>query len=100
MSVAGTWNITMNTPMGAQKGTLNIAVKGTELTGTMSGPQGAITLKEGKAEADGKKASWKADLTQPMPITLEFAANVDGNNISGNVKLGGFGNASFSGTRA
>ena len=98
MSVAGTWNVTMNTPMGAQKATLNIAVKGAELTGTMSGPQGSITLKEGKA--DGNKASWKADLTQPMPITLEFAANVDGNNISGNVKLGGFGNASFSGTRA
>ena len=98
MSVAGTWNVTMNTPMGAQKATLNLTVNGTELTGTMSGPQGAITLKEGKA--DGDKASWKADLTQPMPITLEFAANVDGNNISGNVKLGGFGNASFSGTRA
>jgi len=98
MSVAGTWNITMNTPMGAQKGTLNIAVNGTELTGTMSGPQGSIDLKEGKA--DGDKGSWKADLTQPMPITLEFAATVEGDNISGNVKLGGFGNASFSGSRA
>jgi len=31
---------------------------------------------------------------------LEFAGKVDGDAISGNVKLGAFGNASFSGTRA
>ena len=39
-------------------------------------------------------------MTSPMPMTLEFAATVDGDKISGNVKLGAFGNASFSGTRA
>ena len=35
-----------------------------------------------------------------MPMTLEFSATVDGDNISGSVKLGAFGTASFSGTRA
>ena len=38
-------------------------------------------------------------MTQPMPMTLEFSATVEGDEISGNVKLGGFGNASFTGAR-
>jgi hypothetical protein len=33
-------------------------------------------------------------------MTLEFDAEVEGDNIKGNVKLGAFGNATFSGTRA
>jgi hypothetical protein len=35
-----------------------------------------------------------------MPIKLEFSAEVNGDEISGTVKLGAFGNASFSGSRA
>lgn len=98
MSADGTWNTTMNTPMGAQNGTLTLATDGGTLTGQLSGPQGAIDLTDGKV--DGNNLSWKASITSPMPMTLEFAATVDGDNISGNVKLGAFGNATFSGTRA
>ena len=39
-------------------------------------------------------------MTQPMPIKLEFTGKVAGDKISGSVKLGAFGNASFEGTRA
>lgn len=97
-SADGVWNTTMNTPMGAQKGTLTLATDGDSLTGSLSGPQGSIDLKDGAV--DGESLSWKADISQPMAMTLEFSATVDGAEISGNVKLGAFGNASFSGTRA
>jgi hypothetical protein len=39
-------------------------------------------------------------MTSPMPMTLEVSATVEGDSISGNVKLGAFGNATFSGERA
>ena len=97
-SADGVWNTTMNTPMGAQKGTLTLASDGGSLTGTLSGPQGSIDLKDGTI--DGDALAWKADITQPMAMTLEFSATVSGDEIAGNVKLGAFGNASFSGTRA
>lgn len=97
-SADGVWNTTMNTPMGAQKATLTLATDGGSLTGSMSGPQGSIDLKDGTA--DGDSLSWKADITQPMAMTLEFSATVSGDEISGNVQLGAFGTASFSGTRA
>ncbi len=98
MSAAGTWNTTMNTPMGAQKATLTLAVDGSSLTGTMSGSQGVIELENG--QADGDSVSWHAKITSPMPMTLEFSGTVDGDSISGSVKLGAFGNATFSGERA
>ena len=98
MSATGKWDVTMNTPMGAQKGVLDIAVDGDQLTGTMSGAQGKLELTDGKA--DGNKLSWKASMTQPMPMTLEFDATVDGDAISGNVKLGAFGTSTFSGSRS
>lgn len=97
-SADGVWNTTMNTPMGAQKATLTLATDGGSLTGSMSGPQGSIDLKDGAV--DGDSLSWKADITQPMAMTLEFSATLSGDEISGNVQLGAFGTASFSGTRA
>lgn len=97
-SADGTWKTVMKTPMGDQNGTLTIATDGAALTGKLSGQQGEIELQDGKV--DGETLTWKADITQPMPITLEFTAKVDGDEISGDVKLGSFGSASFSGSRA
>ena len=85
MSANGTWNTTINTPMGAQNG-------------KMSSPQGEMAIENGAI--DGDSLSWKAAITAPMPMTLEFSATVDGDAITGTVKLGAFGEAEFSGTRA
>ena len=77
---------------------LGLASSGGALTGKLSGAQGEIELQDGKI--DGNNVSWKANITSPMALTLEFSATVDGDKMSGNVKLGAFGNASFTGTRA
>lgn len=98
MSADGTWNTTINTPMGAQNGTLTLSTEGGNLTGTMASPQGEMPIQDGSI--DGDTLSWKADITSPMAMTLEFTATVEGDEIGGNVKLGAFGNATFSGTRA
>ena len=98
MSADGTWNTTINTPMGAQNGTLTISTEGGNLSGKMSGPAGEMDIQDGAI--DGDNLTWKADITSPMAMTLEFSATVSGDDISGSVKLGAFGDASFTGTRA
>jgi len=97
MSADGTWNTTINTPMGAQQGTLTLATEGGSLSGKMASAQGEMDIQDGAI--DGDTLTWKASMTSPMPMTLEFTATVDGDEISGQVKLGAFGNANFSGTR-
>lgn len=98
MSADGTWDITMNTPMGAQNAKLELSSDGSVLTGRMTSPQGDADVQEGTV--DGNSLSWKADITTPISMTLEFSATLDGDSISGSVKLGAFGTASFSGSRA
>ncbi|MEX0943562.1 MAG: hypothetical protein WD002_13570 [Pseudomonadales bacterium] len=88
----------MNSPMGTQDATLTLKADGNSLSGKIVGPQGTQDFDGGSI--DGEALSWKINMTQPMPIELEFDAKVDGDTITGNVKLGAFGNATFDGQRA
>ncbi len=98
MSAAGTWNVTMQTPIGDRKATLTLQSASGGLTGTLTGEEGNATdIYDGKA--DGNVASWKADIKNPMPLTLTFTASVDGDKISGNVSAGAIGSWPFSGGR-
>jgi hypothetical protein len=99
MAVDGTWNLTVNTPMGEQKSTLVLAASGTTLTGTQSaGHSEGRPIEDG--EVNGNEISWKASITKPMAMTLQFSGTVEGDTINGSVKLGMFGSAKFSGARA
>lgn len=97
MSADGSWSVTINSPMGAQQATLKLVTNGNELSGTMEGPQGSQEFDGGTV--DGNNLTWTVKMTSPMPMELETTATVDGDSISGNVKLGAFGEATFSGTR-
>ena len=98
MSAAdGTWKITINTPMGAQEVTAEITTSGDTFTGKTSGRMGDAAV---AGKVDGDTLTWTADITQPMPMTLDFTATVAGDAMTGNVKLGAFGNAPLTGVRA
>ena len=99
MAVDGTWKLTVNTPMGTQESTLTLATYGGTLTGTQTAPNGgSAPIEEGTV--NGNDVTWKASITRPMPMTLQFSGTVDGDTISGSVRLGMFGSANFTGTRA
>ena len=97
MSVDGQWDIVINSPMGAQKATLDLATNGTALTGTQQAAQGSGPLENGKV--DGNALSWSAKISSPMPLTLDFTGTVEGDKRSGSVKAGAFGSFPFTGNR-
>jgi hypothetical protein len=97
MSADGSWKITINTPMGAQVVTADIKTSGDTFTGVTKGQMGS---QEVSGKVNGNTLTWSSSITSPMPMTLEFEAKVDGDNMSGNVKLGAFGNAALTGVRA
>jgi hypothetical protein len=98
MAVDGKWNVTVNSPMGAQKSELNFTADGGTLKGTGTAQGNSQEIADGKI--DGNNIGWKVSITSPFPMTLEFAGTVDGDAMSGNVKAGSFGSFPWSGTRA
>jgi len=97
MAVDGKWEIVINSPLGAQKATLDIATDGTALTGTQQAAQGSGPLENGKV--DGNNVAWSAKISSPMPLTLDFIGTVNGDKLSGSVKAGAFGSFPFNGNR-
>ncbi len=98
MGADGTWNTTIDSPMGSQDGTLELKTDAESLSGSITGPQGSMEFSGGSVK--GNELAWNVEMTQPMPMNLEFTATVDGDNLTGQVKLGSFGTAQLKGTRA
>jgi hypothetical protein len=97
MSVAGSYDCVVKSPMGDQKSILTVNVDGDSWTGTNAGAQGSLECENGKV--DGNTLTWTMDMKVPMPMTLEGTATVDGDTITGSVKAGMFGSMAMSGTR-
>ncbi len=97
MSVAGSYDCLLKTPMGDQKSIMTVNVDGDTWTGDNVGAQGTLECKDGKV--DGNTLTWTMDLTVPMPMKLEATATVDGDAITGGVKAGMFGTFPLTGTR-
>ena len=99
MSVAGTYDTVVKSPMGDQKGTFTVVPgdDGNTFTGSMAGGMGSMDVKDGTI--DGNALSWKMDMTVPMPMTLNCKATVDGDQLTGTVNAGAFGDMALTGER-
>ena len=64
----------------------------------MSGDRGTLEITDGAVS--GNTLTWTAQIEQPMPMKLSFNVEVNGDEMTGNVQLGMFGNAPVKGTRA
>jgi cytochrome P450 len=91
-----TWELILQTPMGPQGMTAQILREGDVFKGTMSGEMGVENI---NGKISGNALSWTLSLKKPVAIKLSFEAKVEGNTMSGNVKLGMFGKAALSGKR-
>jgi hypothetical protein len=97
MSVAGTYEIVVKSPLGDQKSTLTVDVSGDSFTGSNVDAAGATEITDGKV--DGPTITWSSQITSPMSMKLDCQAMIDGDAISGTVTAGMFGSFPLTGTR-
>ena len=83
--------------MGPQVMAAQIVRSGDGFTGSISSSEMAVQDITGKSS--GNKLTWTLSLTKPVSIKLSFEANVDGDEMTGTVKLGMFGKAALTGKR-
>ncbi|QIG79653.1 PQQ-dependent dehydrogenase, methanol/ethanol family [Stakelama tenebrarum] len=95
-SFAGSWDLSIDSPVGEQKAVANLSVDGNRITGTVAASQGSLdvsgTVENGRAKFSGKS-------NVPFPMTIEYDLVVDGDSLSGKSKSGPFGTFPVSGTR-
>jgi hypothetical protein len=97
MAADGDWDLVVTTPLGERRGVLSLRTEGSALHGRQTADGNATEIFVGVV--DGASLSWKISITDPMPLTLKFTGSVDGDQLSGTVTLGEFGDSLFSGTR-
>jgi len=97
MSVSGTYNVTVKTPMGDQTGMFTVNASGDTFTGSLDGSLGSLPVANGKVSGD--TLTWQMDMKVPMPMTLDCEATVAGDTLDGSVKAGVFGSMALNGTR-
>ncbi len=99
MSVAGTYDTVVKSPMGDQKGTFTVVPgdDGNSFTGSMAGGMGSMDVEDGKI--DGDTLTWKMNMTVPMPMELNCEATVNGDQLTGKVGAGAFGDMPLTGER-
>jgi len=100
MSIVGTWNVSIATPMGAQAVTLEFFDQqgSDEPTGVARRGADSIPLQE--LSVTGETATFTVALTQPMRVTAKCSVEIDGDAITGTARAGFFGTFALTGNRA
>ncbi|WP_037853582.1 hypothetical protein [Streptomyces sp. NRRL S-340] len=97
MSVEGTWNLSISTPIGKIEAVVELRDQDGVLTGVAHGagehvPLGDITL-------DGDRLTWKQAITKPVRLNLAFDVTVDGDTLQGTSKAGRLPSSKVTGER-
>ncbi len=95
--VDGDWKMVLSTPMGPQEMTGHFETRGQSLGGYLRSAEGEQGF---SGTVEGNRLKFDLKVEKPMKITLKYDLTVDGDRISGKVKMGIFGSARLSGHRA
>lgn len=96
-NVTGTWKLTVETQAGTGNPTVTLKQEGEELTGTYKGRLGEAPLK-GTVKGNEIKFSFKVS-GQGGEMLIEYAGTIEADTMKGKVKLGEFGEGTFSGKK-
>jgi imidazolonepropionase-like amidohydrolase len=98
VQVAGTWNMTMNSPQGVMEIVMRFTQSGRTVAGTLTSSFGEQQVDDG--QVDGRVLTWKSTIQfGGQSMTLSYRAEVDGNRMSGTAELGTFGSSPFTAER-
>jgi hypothetical protein len=89
-NIDGVWDCVSQSPMGEQTSVLTLT---TAPNGSVSGrneaPIGGADVSDGRIEGD--QLRFKMEVRVPFPITMECAASIEGDAMTGSIKVGAFG---------
>jgi carbon-monoxide dehydrogenase large subunit len=95
-AVDGRWKMVLSTPMGPQEMTGRFETGGDVVRGILESSAGSQDF---AGKIAGNTLKWEMKVTKPVSLTLKYDVQVDGDKLTGKVKMGFFGTAKLSGER-
>ena len=97
MSVAGTWRLTIATPIGKHSVILELAEADGIVAGIAKGDAETTPLIDPRS--DGERLTWRQSITKPMRLNLTFDVAIDGDSLTGTARAGRLPASTVTGTR-
>ncbi len=97
MSITGSWNVNISTPIGTQAVVLELVENDGVVEGTARGTAESTPLID--PILDGNRLTWKQSITKPMRLNLAFDVTIDGDSLTGTSKAGRLPTSKVTGTR-
>ena len=94
--IDGDWKMVLSTPMGPQEMSGHFESEGQSLSGYLSSPEGQQSF---TGIVEGNRVKFDLKVLKPMKITLKYDLAVEGDELTGKVKMGIFGSAKLMGER-
>jgi len=97
MNIDGQYELTLETPMGKQEGTMKLKTSGSALRGTLANAKGTTEFSGGRV--DGDEVAFDTKIPTPIGrLKAHVTGRVTGDRFSGDAKLP-LGSAHIEGTR-
>lgn len=97
VSVAGTWELTVESPMGSRTSDAVFTQNGETLGGKMISQRGEAPL-QGTVKGDAVAFNLTIN-AQGQDLTIDYAGTVTGDTMSGTVQFGSFGDGKWTGKK-
>lgn len=95
--VTGTWELTVESPMGSRASDAIFTQSGEALGGKMVSPRGETPL---TGTISGDAVKWGINVNvQGQQLQIDYSGTVTGDTMSGTVVFGSFGDGKFTGKR-
>jgi hypothetical protein len=98
-NVAGDWNVTINSPQGANTVLVTFKQDGEKVSGIFKSPQGELPFEGGSLTGSDLKFAFTINI-QGNELIISMTGKVDGDAMTGKAEFGGFGEGDWTAKRA
>lgn len=98
-NVTGDWDVTLNTPQGANTMQVTFKQDGGKVSGTMKSPMGEMPFDGGTITGSDLVFGFSVPV-QGMSLDITMSGKVDGGSIAGTAKFGDFGEGEWTAKRS
>lgn len=98
MTIIGTWDTTMKTPVGTVAAAFTFTDADGTLAGTAEGGGDTVDMHDVTAH-EGNRYTWTQTVNKPMRLNLAFDVEIEGDTLRGTSRAGRLPKSTVTGTR-